>query len=77
MPAIDLTTLPGTLVRPFVVAIAHLPIVVVVVLMSPVWVWAAVRPRTIGSAALKYLDVLRSWSVEVVAGSATRRTPPR
>ena len=77
MPAIDPTTLPGTMVRPFVVAIAHLPILVVVVLISPVWVWAAFRPRTHGATALKFLDVLRTWSVDVVAGSAPRRTGPK
>lgn len=73
MPGIDLATLLGTLVRPFVVAIAHLPILFVVLFMFPMWVGAAVRPRTHGAPALRFLSELRGWSSDVVAGSRPHR----
>ncbi|GAA1036569.1 hypothetical protein GCM10009557_47640 [Virgisporangium ochraceum] len=77
MPSIDLTTLPGSLVRPFVVAIAHLPILIIVMLLSPTWVCGAFRSRAHGAATLKLLCELRGWSSDVVAGSASRRPVTR
>jgi hypothetical protein len=66
VPSVDLVAVPGAVVRPLIVAIAHLPILVVAVLALPVWVFAVCRPATHGELALRLTRELRAWSREAV-----------
>ncbi len=75
MPMPDLGGLPATMMRPFVVAIAHLPIIVFAVFVCPMCLVAAFRPKTHSAVALQFLQELRMWSADVVTGSARPRTP--
>ncbi|WP_413463029.1 hypothetical protein [Salinispora arenicola] len=73
VPSFDLATLPGVLVRPLIVAIAHLPIMVVALFAVPVWVMAVVRPASHGELALRLLKELRTWSRDVIGGTTGAR----
>lgn len=66
MPSIELASLPGVVVRPLIVAIAHLPILIVVVCAMPIWAMAGARPATHGELALRLSRELRTWSRDVI-----------
>jgi hypothetical protein len=66
MPSVNLAILSGVAVRPLVVAIAHLPILIVAFCAVPVWMMAVVRPTTHGDLALRLLKELRTWSRDVI-----------
>jgi hypothetical protein len=66
MPSIDLVALPGAVYRPLIVAIAHIPILVVACFTTPVWMMAVVRPTIHGELGLKLLRELRTWSRDVI-----------
>jgi hypothetical protein len=66
VPSVDLTTLSSAVVRPLVVAITHLPILIVAVCAIPVWVMAVVRPATHGELAFRLIAELRKWSRDVI-----------
>lgn len=72
MPAVDLATLPRVAIRPLIVAVAHVPILIIVLLVMPVWVMAVVRPDTNGVLALKLLKELRNWSRDVISSTNGR-----
>ncbi|GIM97159.1 hypothetical protein Ato02nite_089520 [Paractinoplanes toevensis] len=55
----------AALVRPLVVALVHLPLLVVVILSTPLWILAGVLPKSHGKLALQFLKYLRSWSAEL------------
>jgi len=66
--------LPSALVRPIVVAIAHLPILIIAFLATPLWLAFSLRPAVHGEAAFRLLRELRTWSRDVVqAASGTPR----
>jgi hypothetical protein len=67
VPSFELTTLPGVVVRPLIVAIAHLPILIVVVCTVPIWAMAGARPATHGELALRLSRELRTWSRDVIS----------
>ncbi|GAA0462775.1 hypothetical protein Aca07nite_76550 [Actinoplanes capillaceus] len=74
VPSLDLVALPGALFRPLTVAVAHIPILVVVCFATPVWVMAVMHPATHGDLGLKLLRELRTWSRDVIgATGGTRR----
>lgn len=75
MPSIDLATLPSALARPLIVAIAHLPILVIACCAMPLWLVFFVRPAAHGEAAFRLLRELRTWSRDVV--QAVGGTPVR
>ncbi|GAA1018905.1 hypothetical protein Aple_025430 [Acrocarpospora pleiomorpha] len=66
VPPVDLVSLPGVVVRPLVVAIAHLPILIVAFCAIPVWTMAVIRPATHGELAFRLLKELRTWSRDVI-----------
>lgn len=66
VPSVNLATLPGVAVRPLIVAIAHLPILIVAFCAIPVWMMAVARPATHGELALRLLKELRTWSRDVI-----------
>lgn len=67
MPSVDLATLSRATTRPLLVAIAHLPILIVVLCMTPIWIIAVLRPSTRGALALRLVKELRLWSRDVMA----------
>jgi hypothetical protein len=69
VPSVDLAALPGVVVRPLIVAIAHVPILIVAFCAVPVWTLAVLRPATHGELALRLLRELRTWSRDVVGGA--------
>jgi hypothetical protein len=72
MPSFDLLP-PGTVFRPLIVAIAHIPILVVACVMTPVWIATVVRPKTHGELGLKLLRELRTWSRDVIGATGGMR----
>ena len=44
MPSVDLAVLPGAVVGPLVVAIAHLPILLIAFCAAPLWLIGFLRP---------------------------------
>lgn len=73
MPSFGLVTLSGAVFRPLIVAIAHVPILVVACYTTPVWLMAVVRPSTHGEFSLKLLRELRTWSRDVIGASGGMR----
>lgn len=73
MPSFAPVKLPGALFRPLIVAIAHIPILVVACCTTPVWVMAVVRPTTHGDLGLKLLRELRTWSRHVIDATGGMR----
>lgn len=73
MPSFDLATLPGAVFRPLIVAIAHIPILVVACSTVPVWMMAVVRPATHGELSLKLLRELRTWSRDIIGATGGMR----
>jgi len=73
MPSIDLVALPGAVFRPLIVAIAHIPILVVACSTTPVLMMAVVRPTTHGDLSLKLLRELRTWSRDVIGATGGMR----
>jgi ABC-type transport system involved in cytochrome c biogenesis permease subunit len=67
------TVLSNALVRPVVVAIAHLPIVIIAFCAAPLWLLGFLRPASHGEAAFRLLRELRTWSREVVHAAAEVR----
>ncbi|MEY9860108.1 hypothetical protein ABH935_005744 [Catenulispora sp. GAS73] len=53
-------------VRPLVVAITHLPILIVTLSATPLWVMAVVTPKTHGDLAMRFLQELRDWSHDLL-----------
>lgn len=74
MPSINPAALSGVVVRPALAAIAHLPIVIIAVCASPVWVMAVARPKSHGDLALRLLRELRSWSRDVTGAVSGGRS---
>ncbi|WP_305785992.1 hypothetical protein [Symbioplanes lichenis] len=74
MPSFGLVTVPGAMVRPLIVVIAHIPILVLACFTIPVWIMAAVRPSTHGTFGLSLVRELSTWSRDVIgATGGTRR----
>jgi hypothetical protein len=73
VPSVDLASVPAFIARPAVVAITHLPIVLVALLSAPIWLLAAIRPASHGESALKLVRELRMWSRDAVAGAMRAR----
>jgi len=60
VPSFGLATLPGVLVRPLCVTIAHLPVLLVALCARPIWaIWAiaAAPPATHGEPRIMRLAV--------------------
>lgn len=74
MPSINPAALSGAVVRPALAAIAHLPILIIVVCAFPVWLMAVVRPKTHGDLALRLLRELRTWSKDVTGAVSGGRS---
>jgi hypothetical protein len=73
VPSVDLATLPSAVARPLVVAIAHLPILIIVLCAIPLWLIGFLRPATHSEPAFRLLTELRTWSRDVVdAGDGVR-----
>jgi hypothetical protein len=70
MPSIDLAALPSALARPLIVAIAHLPILIIAFCATPLWLVLFLRPAVHGEAAFRLLRELRTWSRDVVQAAA-------
>ena len=66
VPSVDLAVLPSAAVRPLVVAIAHLPILVIAFCAAPLWLLGFLRPGTHGEMAFRLIRELRTWSRDVV-----------
>ena len=71
----NLPSLPRIEGRSLVVAIVHVPILVIVVCATPVWLIAVMRPATCGEFAFKLLRRLHNWSNDAVGVS--KGTRPR
>ncbi len=71
--SVDLMALPGAVIRPLIVAIAHVPILVVACCTIPVWIAAVGRPATHGELGLRSLQELRTWSRDVISATAGAR----
>ncbi|MBL7260465.1 hypothetical protein [Paractinoplanes lichenicola] len=65
MPSLTMTPAFAALAKPLVVAVIHLPLLLVVVLLAPIWILAGLRPRSHGDLALAFLGCLQSWSAEL------------
>ncbi|WP_240669763.1 hypothetical protein [Actinoplanes solisilvae] len=74
VPFVDLAALPSAMARPFVVAIAHLPILVIAIFAWPLWLISFVRPATHNDAAFRLLKELRTWSCDVVRDTNRNQT---
>lgn len=74
MPSIDLATVPATVVRPLIVAIAHLPVILLALCIAPILLFVAIRPQTHGDLAVRLLCELRIWSRDAVGAASGRRT---
>lgn len=74
MPSIDLAALPTTVVRPLIVAIAHIPIMLLALCIAPILLFVAVRPESHGDLAVRLLCELRTWSRDAVGAASGRRT---
>lgn len=61
----DLASVFVALARPLVVAVVHLPLLVLVILSTPLWILAGVLPKSHGELALEFLARLRSWSADL------------
>ncbi|WP_030434271.1 hypothetical protein [Actinoplanes subtropicus] len=66
MPSIDLAALPSVLARPLIVAIAHVPILIIACCAMPLWLVFLLRPAVHGEAAFRLVRELRTWSRDVV-----------
>jgi hypothetical protein len=73
MPSFGLLTLLSAVARPLIVAIAHVPILVVACFTIPVWMMAVARPSTHGELGLKLLCELRTWSHNVISATGWMR----
>jgi hypothetical protein len=73
MPSFGLVTLSGAVVRPLIVAIAHIPVLVIACSATLVWITAVVRPTTHGDLGLKLVRELRTWSCDVIGATAGMR----
>ncbi|MBL7260456.1 hypothetical protein [Paractinoplanes lichenicola] len=73
MPSFGLVTLSSAVFRPLIVAIAHIPILIIVCSTTPLWMMAVVRPSTHGEFGLKLLRELRLWSHNVVDATGGMR----
>lgn len=69
MPPIDLVALARAVVRPLIVAIAHIPILVFACFTTPVWMMAVLRPTSHGELGLKLLRELRTWSRDAIGST--------
>jgi hypothetical protein len=63
-------TVPTVLVRPLVVAIAHVPILVIALCAMPLWLFGFLRPASHGDLAFRLLRELRTWSRDIVAATS-------
>lgn len=70
VPCVGLAALPSAMVRPLVVAIAHLPILVIAVCAAPLWLMGFLRPATHSDLAFRLLKELRTWSCDVVRAAS-------
>jgi hypothetical protein len=66
VPSVDLVALSSTMARPLVVAIAHVPILIVSLCAAPLWLICFLRPEAHSDAAFRLLRELRSWSCGIV-----------
>ena len=73
MPSFGLVALPGAVFRPLIVAIAHIPILVVACSTTAVVLMAVARPTTHGDLCLKMLRELRTWSRDVIGATGGMR----
>jgi hypothetical protein len=71
VPVVGLRTIISRMTRPLVVAVAHVPIVLVVLLAFPLWILLAVKPAELERLAVQVLVELRRWSAASVAGTET------
>jgi hypothetical protein len=62
MPAVDVKAIFLTTSRPLVAAVAHVPIVLVVLFTLPLWVMLAFKPVALEGLATRILMELRRWS---------------
>lgn len=69
VPSVDLVTVRAVAARPLVVAIAHIPILVVVVCAIPIWIVGWWRPTTHGNLAIRLLRELSTWSRDVIGAA--------
>jgi hypothetical protein len=74
LPSFGLSGLPAFFERAAVVAIAHLPIVVIAVLAAPLWLSLAFRRTPHHDLALALLRELRAWSRDIIARATTARS---
>ncbi|WP_431935966.1 hypothetical protein [Micromonospora sp. RP3T] len=72
VPSLNLMAAPGLVIRPLIVAVAYLPILIIVIFAAPVWVMAVARPASHGEFALRLAKELRLWSRDVVSAVCTR-----
>ncbi|GAA0447907.1 hypothetical protein Ade02nite_60460 [Paractinoplanes deccanensis] len=62
----------GALTRPLVVAVAHLPILIISFCATPLWLMSFLKPATHGEVAFRLVGELRSWSRDVVDSAGGR-----
>ena len=72
VPSFDLASVPTVMARPLVVAIAHVPILIVALCAVPIWTLAVLRPASHGDLALKILRELRTWSRDAIGAERSR-----
>ncbi|GLY03466.1 hypothetical protein [Actinoplanes sp. NBRC 101535] len=73
MPSFDLMALPASVVRALIVAVAHIPIVILACYTVPVWMVAVWRPATHGRLGLHLVRELHAWSHDVIRATGGRR----
>lgn len=73
VPSVDLAALPSAVVRPLVVAIAHLPILFIACCATPLWLVGFLRPALHNELAFRLLAELRNWSCDVVRAASGLR----
>lgn len=73
MPTFGPLPLSGAVFRPLIVAIAHIPVLVIACSATLVWITAVVRPATHGDLGLKLVRELRTWSCDVIGSTAGMR----
>ncbi len=69
MPTASLKTIFLTLSRPLVVAVAHVPIVLIAFFACPLWMLLAFKPAALQEVAMHILTGLQRWSTAAITRS--------
>jgi len=70
VPSVDLVAVSSAMTRPLVVAIAHVPILIISLCAAPLWPMCLLRSEAHSDVAFRLLRELRSWSCGIVQATS-------